>query len=369
MRILVWSETYWPNIGGVEVLLHQVNTALQQRGHGLAVIAGRWRSEMAEHEVHAGVPIYRLPFGVQLNLRNLPEQKRLGDQLKEIVQDFKPELHHVHISSGEPTLFFFRRTQADSRIPMLLTLHAWMLPPRNSNSLVGQSLRQAQWVTAVSESILNEARQLTPTIGPNSSVIHNGLPWPEVEPTPLPMTPPRLLCLGRLVPEKGFDLALTAFEQIRAKFPQAQLVVAGDGTAKAELEQQAHGLGLADSVQFLGWVEPDAVPDLINSAALVIMPSRWAEPFGLVALQAAQMARPIVATRVGGLPEVVTDSVTGRLVKPDSDSIAEAVLMLLNDPSRATQMGLTARRKAQEKFSLAGCVDAYEALYTQLSRP
>ena len=106
---------------------------------------------------------------------------------------------------------------------------------------------------------------------------------------------------------------------------------------------------------------------LMNTATIVVMPSRWQEPFGLVALEAALMARPIVATRVGGLPEVVAHERTGFLVEPEnSRALAEAITFLLEHPGTAKQMGHTARDRAQKEFNWQKHVDAFDALYREL---
>jgi glycogen(starch) synthase len=132
------------------------------------------------------------------------------------------------------------------------------------------------------------------------------------------------------------------------------------------LERQAAELGIAKVVDFIGWVVPEQVSALINTATIVVMPSRR-EPFGLVALEAAQMARPIVATRVGGLPEVVEHEQTGLLVEnEDVHQLAESIAGLLEHPETAARLGQTARRRAIERFSWDHCVGAYEALYHQL---
>jgi glycogen(starch) synthase len=171
---------------------------------------------------------------------------------------------------------------------------------------------------------------------------------------------------SRLVPAKGFDLALTALASIIDRFPNIRLVVAGDGSARSALEQQAADLGLRQVVEFVGWVEPDEVPRLLNTATMVLLPSRR-EGLPLVAVQAALMARPIVATRVSGLPEVVVHQQTGWLVeKEDSRSLAEAIAFLLEHLETAIQMGQAARRRAQEVFSWRHCVAAYDALYQRL---
>jgi glycogen(starch) synthase len=134
------------------------------------------------------------------------------------------------------------------------------------------------------------------------------------------------------------------------------------------LEQQVVQVNLTDRVELLGWVVPDEVPALLNTASLVLIPSRQ-ESFGLVALEAAWMARPVVATCVGGLPEVVVHQQTGWLVEPEnSQALAEVIAFLLDHPQRATRMGQAARRRAQEVFGFQRQVDAYSALYQQLNR-
>jgi glycogen(starch) synthase len=156
---------------------------------------------------------------------------------------------------------------------------------------------------------------LVPTIAVRSSVIHNGLEIPVLAPTPLQFDSPRLLCLGRLSREKGFDLALAAVKILKQEFPEIRLVLAGDGPMRTDLEQRAREFGIRDHVDFLGWVAPGDVPSLINTVTVVLMPSRQ-ESLPLAALEAALMARPLVAARVGGLPEVVIDEATGLLVEP-----------------------------------------------------
>ena len=121
--------------------------------------------------------------------------------------------------------------------------------------------------------------------------------------------------------------------------------MAGDGPEKSRLELLALSLGLARHVDFLGWVAPDRVGSMINTSTVVVVPSRWPEPFGLVALQAAQMGRPVVACRVGGLPEVVEDERTGLLVAADDEqAMADTIESLLSDVLFAKRMGERARQ-------------------------
>jgi glycogen(starch) synthase len=143
--------------------------------------------------------------------------------------------------------------------------------------------------------------------------------------------------------------------------------VAGDGPLRADLERRATRAGLRESIDFTGWVVPDRVMALINEHAVVIMPSRR-DSMPLVALEAAAMARPVVATRVGGLPEIVAHEETGLLAGADDvPALADAASRLLANPDQAARMGQAARARAAERFSWDGHVASYDALYRALA--
>jgi glycogen(starch) synthase len=169
------------------------------------------------------------------------------------------------------------------------------------------------------------------------------------------------------MPEKGFDLMLRAFARLTGRYPAARLTIAGDGPERDALKGCAADLGISQRVDFLGWTPPQAVPTLINAATIVVIPSRT-ETLGLVAIQAAQMARPVAAVQVGGLAEVVVHGETGILAGPeDSRALAEAIIMLLERPEQARQMGRAARERALDVFAWERHVDAYQALYRRVS--
>jgi glycogen(starch) synthase len=232
------------------------------------------------------------------------------------------------------------------------------------DTLYGRALRSAAWVNCNSHAVHGDLCARIPEIRQRSSVTYYGMDPPALQPSPRPHIDPVVLGFGRLVRDKGFDLAVHAFERVLRRFPRARLVLAGEGAARPELERLVEELGVAGSIQFVGPVPPQEVPALINSASLVVVPSRWNEPFGLVALEAALMARPVVAARVGGLAEVVEHGQTGLLVERENYvALADAVLYLLSNFAIADQMGATARVRALERFSWNRCVDEYERLY------
>jgi glycogen synthase len=364
MRVLFWSGTFWPVVGGVEVLATKLLPALQERGYEFVVVTTS-RPELPQEAKFKGIPVYRFPFWQGYN--NIDQLMRIRQQITQLKRAFAPDLVHRNaVGIGD---FFYFITANAHPAPLLVTLHNDLQHQSvERDTSLSRILRSADWVNSVSAAALTQARQLVPEITPRSSVIHNGLDVQSYTPTPLPTDAPRLLCLGRLATQKGFDLALTAFASIVERWPHARLVLAGDGHARPALEQQTAQLGLTHAVDFLGWVVPEKVPALINTATVIVMPSRW-EGFPTVALQAAFLARPVVATRVGGLPEIVEHQRTGLLVEEeDSTALAKAIMFLLEHPTTAAHMCQAAQRRAQERFGWERYVHAYDALYRHLIR-
>jgi glycosyltransferase involved in cell wall biosynthesis len=192
-------------------------------------------------------------------------------------------------------------------------------------------------------------------------VIHYGLDdlpaaWGS---NPADHVPPEarvLLAVCRLEPQKGLDVAVRALPDIRVRHPGAELVVLGEGPQRAELERLAAELQVP--VHLLGRV-PD-VAAWLRRADVLVHPARW-EGFGLALLEAMLASKPIVATNVSSIPEIVADGQTGMLVPPDNPAaLAAAVTRLLDDPGTYGDEG---RRRAQSQFSVARMADRTVALY------
>ena len=259
------------------------------------------------------------------------------------------------------------RTLAAHQAPTLLTLYALPESEPSKTGVVERLFAAADWVVGPSRAVIDRTREWFPQIIPKSSVIYNTLNLPEIEVRPLPFDRPQLLCLGRLVPDKGFDLVVDALASIARVIPEIRLTIAGDGIDRPGLEQQARRLNVDDRIAVAGWVAPKEVLDLINAATIVIVPSRWFEPAPVVAIQAAHMGRPVVGARTGGIPELVEDRVTGLVVdKEDSEAIARAVIHLLQNQGETREMGERAKVRARGVFGWQRCIDAYRALYREL---
>lgn len=367
MHVLYWTHQYWPSIGGVEVLATRFIHAMRQRGYEFTVVTSHGNHPLPDEDVHEGVSIHRFPFLRAIEARDMDALVRATQAVAALKRRLRPDV--VHIQLTDPSALFHLRTAHAYRAPTLVSVH--VAPPRQmaSQSLLGDLMRSAVWITANSQAVAADIAALVPLSAARTAVIHPAVDLPSLPPAPLPFTPPILLCLGRVVSDKGFDLAIDSLPGIRAVHRDTRLVIAGDGAARGELEQQARRLGVGDAVTFAGWVAPDDVPGLINRATIVLVPSRWREAFGIVALQAAQMGRPVVCTDAGGLREIVAHERTGLVVPiDDRDAFAAAVIQLLRDPSRTRQLGTQARAHAVRHFSWSRQLDAYAELYDRLAR-
>jgi glycosyltransferase involved in cell wall biosynthesis len=177
--------------------------------------------------------------------------------------------------------------------------------------------------------------------------------------------PRRVGCVGRLERVKGTEYFLRAAALLAARHPDARFVVAGAGSRDHELRALAADLGVADHVEFTGYVA--TAPALIASLDVVVVPS-LSEASGLIAAEAMALEVPVVASFVGGLSEVVENGTTGLLVPPaDPEAIARAVARLLDNPEVARRLAAEARRRADERFGMEAMAGAYLAVYEELS--
>jgi len=191
-------------------------------------------------------------------------------------------------------------------------------------------------------------------------IVHYGI-GEGPEPPPYEGDGKNVLCIGRLIPIKGHIVLLRALAEARKEVPDLRIEVAGRGVLGPALRALVRELGLEDAVSFLGFVSP--IQRAIEQSAGVVVPS-LGEGFGLVALEAMERARPVIAAEIGGLGELVVDGETGYLVPvAEVEPLAHALVALTKDPERASEMGRAGRRRALTAFAEHRCADRTELLY------
>jgi glycogen synthase len=364
VRVLYFVERFWPCIGGVEVISAHVLPELARRGIEYTVVTGGDGDTMPDRDSYRGLDVRRLTFEASLRSNDLEQITEVRGRFAAIKEELRPDLLHCVFTGA--SIYFPVMTAGVAPSPMLFSSHGSWPPVRMApRGLLQRAIDISDWWTACSDAALAELVAVDGSVAARSQTILNGLDPPPGEPSPLPFDPPVLLSAARLEPEKGLDLAISAAASLRAEFPGLRLRIAGSGTAVDDLIAHADREGVTDLVEFLGWRSPEDIARLVDEATMVLVPSRR-EGFGLVALEGMLGARPVIATRIGGLPEVLGED-GGVLIEPESArALADAIAVLLRDPTLARDIGLSGRKRAQAVFPLRRCVDAHEALYRSL---
>ena len=159
---------------------------------------------------------------------------------------------------------------------------------------------------------------------------------------------PLVLALGRIVPEKGMHYLIKAFSRLR---PPSKLTIVGDGPALPSLKNLAENLGISSRLLYSGWLSHDKLDALYRRSSMVVVPSVWPEPFGIVGIEAMAYGKPVIAFDVGGISEWLEDGKTGFIIKlRDEAALAEKLNLLLQNPNLALRMGTQARESVEKRF-------------------
>jgi glycosyltransferase involved in cell wall biosynthesis len=285
-------------------------------------------------------------------------------RLVRIIRRHRPAIVHTHLVHAD---FHALPAGRLTRVPLLVSTKHGFNPFRDGrvfatvDRLVG---RLADVHIAISAGLARYLAEREGFDAASFEVVHYGIEPGSAPPAPAGM--PRLAIVGRLIPIKGHDVLLRAIAAVRRERPELTLDVVGDGPLEGQLRATVDELGLADVVTFSGRVSPAA--PAFEAAEVVVVPS-FGEGFGMVALEAMERGRPVIASAVGGLPEIVDDGRTGVLVPPgDVDALAAAIRDLTASPARTAAMGAAGRARAIEQFSQDRCTDRTLELYRTAGR-
>jgi glycosyltransferase involved in cell wall biosynthesis len=234
-----------------------------------------------------------------------------------------------------------------------------------------RAMRNARRIVTISHALARFARRVEGADEASIVPIHYGLRVESISKDERDRTRAAFGCrdgesligfVGRLIEQKGVDVLLDAFPAIRNHHPRSRLVIVGDGPLRQKMHARAKTIG--SGVFFAGWID-DAMRAMA-ACDVMVMPSRW-EGLGLAALEALACARPLVASDVDALPEIVRDRETGLLVPPgDPEALAAAVVSLLDQPAWAERLGEAGRADVRERFSIQRMARATLDLYADV---
>lgn len=317
--------------------------------------------------------------------------------LGRVIEEIKPDIIHIHNNNLFPNSVLL----TCDGIPVVQTLHDWKMicPTWNGVTVDGTICERGFSAACYREGCISRWRYhsqcvwrklntflvkrqvnvlITPSMALNRALRNYGLESIYIPnyadtsrylPSPLSPDGKRILCACHLYSSKGVDHLLMAFQNVLVKIPSARLDIVGDGPERENLEKLCISLKIQNSTRFWGVVPHAALADFYSKANVIVLPSVVAENCPLVVLEAMASGRPVIGSRIGGIPEIVLENETGLIFNPGNiDELTERIVELLLDPERSERMGRLGRKRVEEEFSAEKHVKKILDLYHRLTK-
>jgi N-acetyl-alpha-D-glucosaminyl L-malate synthase BshA len=365
--------TCFPTYGGSGVVATELGKQLADRGHEIHFVSSalpfrldRFHERIFFHEVDVvPYPLFQYP----------PYDLALATKMMEVAVSAKLDLFHVHYALPHAVSAYLAKSMIEDRdVKFITTLHGTDIALIGADKayfpVTRFGIQKSDGVTAVSRYL----QQLTIELVGRAEVevIHNFVDTNYFRSLPVgdcarrsfaPHGEAVLLHISNFRPVKRILDVVRIFEKVQSKLP-ARLVFVGDGPERASAENYIRDAGIEKKVLFLG--RQDDVPELLCCADVLLLPSEL-ESFGLVALEAMSCQVPVVATNVGGLPEVIAHGETGYLsALGNVDEMADYALEILKNPGLKHKLGIAGRQRALDLFEQSRIVPLYEKYYEKV---
>jgi N-acetyl-alpha-D-glucosaminyl L-malate synthase BshA len=373
--------TCYPTYGGSGVVATELGIELAALGHEVHFISYSQPFRLTGRE--SGIYYHEVPVSNYPLFEFPPYDLALASRMAEVAEYYLLDILHVHYAIPHSVSALLARQMLAERgkhLPFVTTLHGTDITlvgmDRSYLPITRYAIQQSDGVTSIS-SYLKEVTEANFGITRPIEVVHNFVncdvykPFTEDEAELRSKARAKFAAPGEFLfmhlsnfrPVKRVADVVQIFARVARQLP-ARLALIGDGPDRSTAEWLAHSLGIHDRIHFLG--KQDRVNELLPLADLMLMPSEL-ESFGLAALEAMACQTPAIATRVGGVPELITDGVDGLLFSVgDVEAMAAASLALLNDPDRHQAMRKAARKTAQDRFCSTRILPRYVEFYESL---
>lgn len=369
MRIAIVASDYAPTVGGVQTAVRNIAHNAAAMGHAVTIISALNPGAETD-ELVDGVPVHRVPWGRRpmwtLPLRAIRTLARMA----RVLYDFKPDIVYVHFLSINAMyvllLHYVMRfgLVASARgndiqgIPIRSRGQRWML---------GHLFQRANAILFCSSYVQHDAAVFLKKTSPEAfvGVVGDGFDAAEfqgVEPFRYPA--PYLLAAGRLVHKKGFDFLIEAFGEISAEFPHLHLMIAGDGDERKALEDLVKARRMEERIHLLGFADREKTISLFLGCEFFVLSSRI-EPFGIVVVEAMAARKAVLATRSGGVIDLVQPGINGCLVEPTAEALAEGMREMLSRPEETRAMGQRAAETIRQ-WTWAGVTEQFVRVFERV---
>jgi glycosyltransferase involved in cell wall biosynthesis len=368
MRVLLYAHVNPADRGGVQAVCTRLSAHLRRGGHSVTEVWPAPHPDGGPARMACALPPLVWRGGLPAP-RSLCHASLAASRVAFLLARVRPALVNVHFVTAGAWYFLALRRLFGYRLVLSVHGSDVLRPEPEHARQLPRLLRAADAITAVS-ALTGAHVTKVPGVDPaRVRVIPNGVDrafWQRAGRDAHGTTrmPPTLVSVGRLDPVKGIDILLRAFARVRQRVPDTQLVVVGDGGCRPALQRLALELDVGSAVEFAGPLDAEGVRARLAQASLFVMPSR-SEGLPLALLEALAAGVPVVAARVGGVPEILRNG-SGIMVPPeDPESLAGAICDLLMDAAQRAALALAGQRRAAD-FSGHAADTAYEQLFEAL---
>jgi L-malate glycosyltransferase len=365
--------TCYPTYGGSGVVATELGIELAARGHEIHFIS--YAMPIRLSEAHERIYFHEVEVTSYPLFDHPPYTLALATRMYEVAEEASLDLLHVHYAIPHSVSALLARMMSQhKRLPFITTLHGTDITlvgtDRSYLPITRFSIEESDGVTAISNYLRDRTIHDFDIKRPIEVIpnfvncdLYTRCPDQSARERWAKNGEPILMHLSNFRPVKRITDVVEIFAQVRSKIP-AKLVMMGDGPDRGSAEFLVRKKGLSKDVFFLG--KQDRVQEKLGFADLFLLPSEE-ESFGLAALEAMACEVPVIASNVGGLPEVVTHGVDGYLIPPhDIEAGAKYALEILTRPDRGRAMGKQARINARSKYCSNDVIPQYEAYYTKV---
>jgi N-acetyllactosaminide 3-alpha-galactosyltransferase len=373
MRIVQVCPYFHPHVGGVESHVMSLSEELVSRGHEVHVVTARLKGTKEKEKI-GDIIIHRpKPLFIWMKTPVVPKIMRT-------IKELKGDVIHSHSPPPLPSYYAAKASQKAGS-PFLITYHCDLEIPSRIGGFVTEmyrrtygasTIKRADRVIATSNTYAATSRTVwnaTPDVIPNMVDIERfnpGVDGSDIrDALKLRRDRGTVLFVGRLASHKGIEHLLEGAREVDANF-----LIVGGSESEEKYREMARKLDLGGKVFFAGTVTEKDLPKYYAASDILILPSvSRLEAFGIVALEAMATGKPVIISDIPGVREVITEGREGLLVDPlNPKDLAEKVSVLLGDEGKRREMGINARKKVEERFSLEKVVDTIERLYKSVAK-
>ncbi len=363
MKILIYTHEFYPFSGGIANWTLEIVKGLKNLGQDVTVLAPKYHKKSQDLPELREVRIKRMPFAIRGRLSyligitffittffsNRYDKIIICDNISQVVGtilSFFIKAEYIVIVNGTEILMHFSKSNIYQKLKAKLITSFFSRAKIISISRATRDLllekggyfnNNVEVLYCSIDKRMMFAKSRSEVLAKQMSLKNRKI----------------ILTVARLYPRKGHDMVLQALVEIKKRFPEVLYLIVGEGTNRKYLEDIVVSLNLADNVVFTGEV-PDIIDylDLCNVFVMASREDEGVEGFGIVYLEAMARGKPVIGSRHGGIPEVISDGVTGYLVNPhDVSEIASTIIRVLSDPSTAKKMGDNGRKTVESNFT------------------